>query len=172
MSPHCLPATRQLPVVEALSPSFDPSFDPWHVFQQLAHLPHAIFLDSALEHPHLGRYSFIAADPFGFVRARGNQVILRGLTPPARLNSANPWNELAEQLLRYPAETVPGLPPFQGGAAGLFGYDLCHHLERLPQMRLGARASEHPGRTRHHRNKLAANGSEIWVAVAGTRCPI
>ena len=30
-------------------------------------------------------------------------------------------------------ETEPGLPPFQGGAAGLFGYDLCHHLERLPR---------------------------------------
>src|SRR5262249_23424277 len=27
----------------------------------------------------------------------------------------------------------PGLPPFQGGAAGLFGYGLCHHLERLPR---------------------------------------
>src|SRR5439155_1076618 len=34
---------------------------------------------------------------------------------------------------RWPAETLPGLPPFQGGAAGLFGYELCHHLERLPQ---------------------------------------
>jgi anthranilate/para-aminobenzoate synthase component I len=29
--------------------------------------------------------------------------------------------------------TLPGLPPFQGGAAGLFGYDLCHHIERLPR---------------------------------------
>ncbi len=30
---------------------------------------------------------------------------------------------------------MPGLPPFQGGAAGLFGYDLCHHIERLPRPR-------------------------------------
>ena len=28
---------------------------------------------------------------------------------------------------------LPDLPPFQGGAIGLFGYDLCHRLERLPQ---------------------------------------
>ena len=27
------------------------------------------------------------------------------------------------------------MPPFQGGAAGVFGYDLCHHLERLPRRR-------------------------------------
>ena len=40
---------------------------------------------------------------------------------------------LAERLSRYRADPLPGLPPFQGGAAGLFGYDLCHHLERLPR---------------------------------------
>src|SRR5262249_6790859 len=40
---------------------------------------------------------------------------------------------LAERLARHRVEPVPGLPPFQGGAAGLFGYDLCHHLERLPR---------------------------------------
>jgi para-aminobenzoate synthetase component 1 len=42
---------------------------------------------------------------------------------------------LADQLARWRTEPVPGLPPFQGGAAGLFGYDLCHHLERLPRPR-------------------------------------
>src|SRR5947207_11114359 len=33
-------------------------------------------------------------------------------------------------------EPVEGLPPFQGGAAGVFGYDLCHHLEKLPRPRI------------------------------------
>ena len=42
---------------------------------------------------------------------------------------------LEEQLDRYHTEPVAGLPPFQGGAAGLFGYDLCHHIERLPRPR-------------------------------------
>src|SRR5262249_43057299 len=40
---------------------------------------------------------------------------------------------LAGWLARCRAETVPGLPPFQGGVAGLFGYGLCHHIERLPR---------------------------------------
>jgi para-aminobenzoate synthetase component 1 len=52
-------------------------------------------------------------------------------TPPTH----DPFRFLAECLGHYSAETVPGLPPFQGGAAGLFGYDLCHHLERLPRPR-------------------------------------
>src|SRR5262249_782710 len=47
----------------------------------------------------------------------------------------DPLQLLAEHLDRFHAETLPGLPPFQGGAAGLFGYDLCHHLERLPRPR-------------------------------------
>src|SRR5262249_13847870 len=39
----------------------------------------------------------------------------------------------AEVLARWPATAVPGLPPFQGGAAGLFGYGLARVLERLPK---------------------------------------
>jgi para-aminobenzoate synthetase component 1 len=36
-----------------------------------------------------------------------------------------------------PFRTAPiaGLPPFQGGAAGLFGYGLCRHVERVPPSR-------------------------------------
>ncbi|MGB4057794.1 MAG: aminodeoxychorismate synthase component I, partial [Alphaproteobacteria bacterium] len=33
-------------------------------------------------------------------------------------------------------ETIPGLPPFQGGIAGLFGYDLARGLETLPEKSL------------------------------------
>jgi para-aminobenzoate synthetase component 1 len=36
-------------------------------------------------------------------------------------------------LTEWHSESIAGLPPFQGGAAGLFGYDLCHHIERLPR---------------------------------------
>jgi para-aminobenzoate synthetase component 1 len=40
---------------------------------------------------------------------------------------------LAHALDSFRTDTIPGLPPFQGGAAGLLGYDLCHHIERLPR---------------------------------------
>src|SRR5205823_3146482 len=49
---------------------------------------------------------------------------------------ADPFTILAERLRRWRAETANGLPPFRGGAAGMFGYDLCHHLERLPRPRI------------------------------------
>jgi para-aminobenzoate synthetase component I len=39
---------------------------------------------------------------------------------------------LAERTRPFAAASVPGLPPFQGGAAGLLSYDLGRSLERLP----------------------------------------
>jgi para-aminobenzoate synthetase component 1 len=39
---------------------------------------------------------------------------------------------LAERLAAFPVASLPEMPPFQGGAAGLFSYDLGRSLERLP----------------------------------------
>ncbi len=107
------------PLVEELAGGLTP----WDAFCRLAHLPNVLFLDSADPHPSLGRYSFVAADPFDRVYARGTAA-------------GDPLEALGRRLRALPAtETVAGLPPFQGGAAGLFGYDLCHHIERLPRPR-------------------------------------
>jgi para-aminobenzoate synthetase component 1 len=105
------------PLVEELTPAPDP----WDAARRLAHLPHLLFLDSATTDSHFGRYSFVTADPFDWLSSRGG--------------GDNPFPRLAERLARWRTETVAGLPPFQGGAAGLFGYDLCHHIERLPRPR-------------------------------------
>jgi para-aminobenzoate synthetase component 1 len=103
-----------------LAAELTPAPDPWDAFQRVAHLPHALFLDSALSHPTLGRYSYVTADPFAWLMSRGRQ-------------GSDPFTRLAEGLARYRSEPQPELPPFQGGAAGLFGYDLCHWIERLPR---------------------------------------
>lgn len=44
----------------------------------------------------------------------------------------DPWDALRAILAKYPQEHRPDLPPFQGGAAGFFAYDLNTTLERLP----------------------------------------
>jgi para-aminobenzoate synthetase component 1 len=46
---------------------------------------------------------------------------------------ANPFALLEGELAAFPCNRLAELPPFQGGAAGLFGYGLCHHVERLPR---------------------------------------
>lgn len=121
------PCATVAPCVEELTPFLDP----WEVARRLASLPRLLLLESASSHPTLGRYSFVAADPFHWLRARGRILVEAGAEP----RWADPFAALREHLSRWRVETIAELPPFQGGAAGLFGYDLCHHIERLPRPR-------------------------------------
>ncbi|MGL6094334.1 MAG: aminodeoxychorismate synthase component I [Fimbriiglobus sp.] len=99
------------PLVEELLPCPDP----WDVARKLAHLPHLLFLDSADRHPERGRYSYVTADPFERFTTR----------PP-----------LSTHWRPEPAETIDGLPPFQCGLAGLFGYGMGRDFERVPPPRV------------------------------------
>jgi para-aminobenzoate synthetase component 1 len=83
--------------------------------------PYPLLLESARPDRDAARFSFLAADPSRLLRRRGP--------------GADPFGELAAVLDAHRAEALPGLPPFQGGAAGYLGYDLAHHLERLPEPR-------------------------------------
>ncbi len=84
-------------------------------FQALAYEPYVLFLDSADTHHPDGRYAFVMCDPVEII-------------------SSN-FDRLQERLALYPKyETIPDLPPFQGGAAGLFSYDLGRSLENLPNI--------------------------------------
>jgi para-aminobenzoate synthetase component 1 len=125
--PRAVPHDPVIPLVEELTADLNP----WDAGRRFASLPHLLFLESVVSHPTWGRYSFVTADPFHWLRARSGVVTQSG--PVHR--PADPFAVLREQLDRWRVETIAGLPPFQGGAAGLFGYDLCHHIERLPRPR-------------------------------------
>ncbi|WP_052954725.1 aminodeoxychorismate synthase component I [Microvirga vignae] len=102
------------------------SLDAFTCAQTLSHLPDLLFLDSALRHPVLGRYSFVAADPFGRFVVRGGRALWNGDLLPQP-----PLSALRSLLDRYRQSRIDSLPPFQGGAAGYFAYDFRHTLERL-----------------------------------------
>ncbi|HMR31355.1 MAG TPA: chorismate-binding protein, partial [Geminicoccus sp.] len=101
--------------------------DPVRAFAALRHLPNPVLLDSARVDPLLGRWSYVAADPFLVLTSKDGRIRLgeRSLT-------GDPFAVLQRLLRASPIETDPALPPFQTGAVGYLGYDLCHHLERLP----------------------------------------
>ncbi len=88
-------------------------------FRRLAQHPHCAFLDSARRSGDLGRYSFVVADPF--------ETIADDVT--------NPLATLSERLAAFAGKTTDDLPPFQGGAVGLFSYDLNRRLEAIPKTR-------------------------------------
>lgn len=100
-------------------------------FERLASAPGLVFLDSSRAGGPLGRYSFLAADPFRTLSSRDGVIHAGGDAV-----HGDPFAVLDGWLARYPVETEPGLPPFQTGAAGYFGYDLGQHLERIPPHRV------------------------------------
>ncbi|MGY3487963.1 para-aminobenzoate synthetase component 1 [Bradyrhizobium sp. USDA 4011] len=98
-----------------------------------AQRPHLTFLDSAARHEQLGRYSYLACEPFSTYLVTGGQASCNG-----EAIEGDPWAVLRTLLARYRQAHRPDLPPFQGGAAGFLAYDLNRTLERLP-------APENPG---------------------------
>jgi len=109
-------------VVHELTPALDVE----QAFLALAKRPCCIFLDSARRDGQLGRYSYFAVDPFDFVKLSADESI--ALIRP----NHGVFRELATRLAAFATEAVEGLPPFQGGLAGLFSYDLNRTLERVP----------------------------------------
>jgi para-aminobenzoate synthetase component I len=105
----------------ALVEPFDAAIDVEQAFGRLAQLPHCLYLDSARRELTLGRYSFLSADPFEYFEVAPSELDILG--------------ELERRVRQWSSTTIDGLPPFQGGAAGLFGYDLGRSLDRLPSPR-------------------------------------
>ncbi|MCS6865768.1 MAG: aminodeoxychorismate synthase component I [Gemmataceae bacterium] len=111
------------PATAAAAVELLPAPDPWKVARWLSDLPHLLFLDSAAtDHPR-GRYSYVAAAPHN---------ICRGPAPAA---ADELFSSQRAVLASFRLTPIPGLPPFQGGIAGLFGYGLHRSLERIAPCR-------------------------------------
>ena len=117
--------------------------------------PGAILFESVKGHPKTARYSFIGFEPYMSLRVkdgvseisrRAEPPISRGAEPPLGAGVRNPMDGgvrnphplrlLKELVGAYRQMPALGLPPFQGGAAGLFSYDFVHYFERLPKTTL------------------------------------
>ncbi|MGE3317244.1 MAG: aminodeoxychorismate synthase, component I, partial [Planctomycetaceae bacterium] len=106
----------RLPLVEELESPPDASA----ALRAFADLPDVLLLESSLRRDHVGRYSFLTADPFE-----------RFVIPRIAFGD-DPFHELRQRLRSFPTQTLPDLPPFQGGAAGLLSYELGGAWERVP----------------------------------------
>jgi para-aminobenzoate synthetase component 1 len=103
-----------------------PYQDPLPIFANFAKEEGVVFLDSAQLRENCGRYSFIAIDPFLSLASKNSHIELNG-----QVVLGDPFQILEREFLKYPLVSEPNLPPFQGGAAGFFSYDLYQHLENI-----------------------------------------
>ena len=104
--------------------------EPIEAAARLADLPGLSLLDSAMQHHALGRYSTLAADPFGLFHVEDGQAFWNDAAV-----SGPPLHALREQLAHYRCDRVAGLPPFQGGAIGVLSYEFGWALDHGPTLR-------------------------------------
>src|SRR5215210_5361339 len=76
----------------------------------------SFLLESAEQGQQVGRWSFLGFRPRAVIR------LARGEHP-------DPYRLVDEETARYRIAPLEGLPPFAGGAVGMFGYDLARAAE-------------------------------------------
>jgi anthranilate synthase component 1 len=130
---HLVPVYRRL-LSDALTPV--------SAFHKLDAGRCACLFESVVGGEKVGRYSFLATEPFFEIEAYGDRVttsaysgVSAGGTPTLVTKSfqcANPLDELRQRVEAIRAVTLPELPPFCSGAVGYAGYDTVRYFERLP----------------------------------------
>jgi anthranilate synthase component 1 len=99
----------------------------------------ACLFESVIGGEKVGRYSFLAAEPYMVLEARGNHVDVTGggensdawFTGPCATGK-NPLSVLRELVQATRVASLPELPPFTAGAVGYAGYDTVRYVENLP----------------------------------------
>jgi anthranilate synthase component I len=92
----------------------------------------ACLFESVIGGEKVGRFSFLAAEPFMVLEARGAEVsIVRGAAKE-RVRTTDPLDVLRERVQMNRVAKLPELPPFVGGAVGYAGYDTVRYVENLP----------------------------------------
>ncbi len=107
----------------------------------------ACLFESVIGGEKVGRYSFLAAEPFLLLEARNQQVTITRFQVPAcqpgenqsstilsreEFFAENPLEELRRQVQSVRILELEDLPPFAGGAVGYAGYDTVRYVEHLP----------------------------------------
>ncbi|TWT36070.1 Anthranilate synthase component 1 [Posidoniimonas corsicana] len=118
------------------------SLTPVSAFDRLDEGASACLFESVIGGEKVGRYSFVAGDPFRMIEAHRDRVVITDFHRPAdetpkppttaEQQSDNPLELLREHVQAVRVAKLPGLPPFVGGAVGYAGYDTVRYVEHLP----------------------------------------
>lgn len=121
--------SRLVPVYRRI---FADALTPLSAFSRLDAGASACLFESVVGGEKVGRYSFLAADPFLRIEARGRAVAVTSEGSTDRFESDDPLGELERRVEAYRPARLPELPPFTSGAVGYAAYDAIRYVEDLP----------------------------------------
>jgi para-aminobenzoate synthetase component 1 len=102
--------------------------DPADALRAMSAEPGLVFFDSAMPHPALGRWSWLAADPFGRFSSLEGQAAWNG-----KPLDGPPIDALRRILRQFRTASPEPDIPFAGGASGYLAYEAGRLFERLPE---------------------------------------
>lgn len=110
--------------------------NPVQVFQALADQPYLLFLDSADNNHPDSRFSYVMCNPADVMTYQRGILSIRNRKGIYPIENTHPFSFLKTYMQNFKApdysEGGLSFPPFRGGAAGFFGYDLGRTLEKMP----------------------------------------
>jgi anthranilate synthase component 1 len=92
----------------------------------------ACLFESVVGGEKVGRYSFLAAEPFMLIEAFDRDVRVARNGRQERVQTDNPLQVLRSHVQAIRVAKLSDLPPFVGGAVGYAGYDAVRYVEKLP----------------------------------------
>jgi len=89
---------------------------PVTAYQKIHKRGPSFLLESVEGGEHIGRYSFLGANPRTVIRRQKH-------------DGQDPLRYIEEEMAKFRPVPVPGLPRFTGGAVGFLGYEYIHFIE-------------------------------------------
>jgi anthranilate synthase component 1 len=121
---------RLVPVYRRL---FADALTPLSAFARLDAGDAGCLFESVVGGEKVGRYSFLGADPFLRLEARGDRVrVIAADGAAEEVTAPDPLAELERRMAAFRPARLPELPPFTSGAVGYAAYDAVRYVERLP----------------------------------------
>ena len=129
---------NRIPVVREVLADMD---TPLSIYLKLADAPYSYLLESVQGGEKWGRYSIIGLPARTVLKVHGHtaRIQVDGVETEAH-ECEDPLAFVESFKARYRVPDVPGLPRFNGGLVGYFGYDCVRYVER----RLGASPNPDP----------------------------
>jgi anthranilate synthase component I len=89
---------------------------PVSAYRKLRKTGPSFLLESVEGGEHIGRYSFVGANPRELIRVE-------------RSDEDDPLKRVEQAMAAFKPASLPGLPRFTGGAVGFLGYEYIHQIE-------------------------------------------